>query len=376
MRKTPPCRIQDLLGVLHGLYPQALAESWDNVGLHLGEPEAEVRKVLICLDPDPAALARAAETGAQVLLSHHPLIFHPLKNITSANSTGRILLQAARDRIALICAHTNLDRARNGLNDWLAECLGLQGAAPLQCTQKDLLKLVVFVPGGYEDEVAAALFAAGAGHIGRYDCCSFQGQGTGTFRPGEGTDPFVGRIGALARAAEIRLETVVPQELLPKAIARMRKAHPYEEPAYDVLRLENRREHQGLGRIGSLESEISLRDFVVKVRQELGSSSLRFVGPPDARVRKVALCGGSGASLIGEAIRQGADVLVTADVKYHEAKSALEAGLCLVDAGHFATERLMVPNLRRVLGEACARRSLDVEFVEMQGENDPFCLES
>ncbi len=188
-------RIQDLIGILNALYPPAYAEPWDNVGLQIGDPAAPLNRVLLCLDPSEMALSAAQTAGAEAILTHHPLIFHPLKNVTAATDTGRLVLATARAGVALFCAHTNLDRAPNGLNDWLAARLGVSAAVPLEPGGEELLKLIVFVPTGYEETIAEALFRGGAGKIGEYDRCSFQSAGTGTFRPGENSRPFLGRRG-------------------------------------------------------------------------------------------------------------------------------------------------------------------------------------
>lgn len=371
MKKERIARIQDLVGLVHTLYPPALAEEWDNVGLQVGDPAAELKRVLICLDPTERAVAAALAAGAQAIVTHHPLILRPLKSLTPADETGRVLLQAVRAGVAVLCAHTNLDRARGGLNDWLAARLGLAEAKPL-APGGELQKLVVFVPAGYEMPVAEALFAAGAGEIGRYDRCSFRTDGIGTFRPGPGTDPFLGREGETEAAREMRLEAVLPREAARRAVEKMRKAHPYQEVAYDLIPLANPRPDVGLGRIGRLPEALTLGDFAERVKKTLAASSLRLVGDPDRKVAKIALCGGSGASLLAEAARQGADVLVTGDVKYHEARSAESQGLALIDAGHFATERLMVAELAAALGREAERRGLNILFAEMEGEEDPF----
>ncbi len=358
--------------MLNALYPPAYAESWDNTGLQTGDPQAPVSRVLTCLDPSEKALTAAVSAGAEAILSHHPLIFQPLKNVTPANETGRLILAAARAGIAIICAHTNLDRAPNGLNDWLAAHLGLSATTPLALGGDELLKLVVFVPAGYEDVVAEALFQGGAGQIGNYDRCSFLSDGTGTYRPGEESHPFRGRRGETERTGEVRLETIVPRHRLNRTVERMLKAHPYDEAAYDLIPLANRRSDIGLGRIGRLPQAMSLKLFADQVKEALGTGTLRLVGNLETPVTKVALCGGSGASLMQEAIRQGADVLVTGDIKYHEARNAENQGLALIDAGHFATEKLMVRGLAQVLRDETVRRGAAIEFFEMEGEEDPF----
>lgn len=373
MTQQPTFRLQDLTGLLHKLYPPFLAEDWDNVGLQVGDPGMPVERILVALDPSEATLDEALRRGAQALLCHHPLIFRPLKRLTPQDETGRILFRAVREGIAVLCAHTNLDRARDGLNDWLAARLGLLASQPLETSASgDLLKLVVFVPAGYEDRVAEALHRSGAGHVGGYDRCAFRALGTGTFRPGAESDPFIGRPGETEEVREVRLETVLPRELTAKVLEKMRKAHPYEEVAFDLIPLANNRPGIGLGRIGRLAAPVPLADFAARVTQDLRCQAPRLVGDPAAAVSKVAVCGGSGASLIHEAARQGADVLVTGDVKYHEARGAESLGLALIDAGHFATERLMVDALAERLQRATRERQLNLVIDTAEGEEDPF----
>lgn len=357
---------------MNGLFPPSLAEEWDNVGLQVGDPRAPLQKVLVCLDVSAEVLAAAKEAGNTAVLSHHPLIFRPLKSLTPKDETGELLLQAAQSGIAILSAHTNLDRAAGGLNDWLARRLGVEKAEPLMAGGGKLLKLVVFVPEAHQQQVAEALFAGGAGSIGAYDRCSFRSDGTGTFRPGPESSPFIGAPGVDESVQEVRLETVVPQDRLSKVLNKMQKAHPYEEVAFDLVPLANQRSDVGLGRLGRLQQKTTLSGFAATVKKALGASSLRLVGDPEHKVAKVALCGGSGASLISEAVRRGADVLVTGDVKYHEAKAAQSQGLALIDAGHFATEHLMVEEAVRVLAEEAGRRGLNIEFQECATENDPF----
>lgn len=365
-------RIHDLVGLLNALYPPALAEGWDNVGLQVGDPRSQVSKVLVCLDASETALQAALDQGAEALLCHHPLIFQPLHSLTPRDETGRILFAAVQQGIAIIAAHTNLDRADNGLNDWLAAALGLSGWRPLLGGDDPLVKLIVYVPTGYEGQVADALFKAGAGQIGNYDSCSFRSEGIGTFRANDGCSPFMGKIGERSSVRELRLETVVPQGLLSRVVERMTRAHPYEEVAYDLVPLANRRTEIGLGRIGRLAQTTTLADFVTTVKESLQIETLRVVGNRQGSVSKVAVCGGSGASLLKEAARQGADVLVTGDVKYHEARNAASLGLALIDAGHFATERLMAGHLAEIMGQAAEARGLNIEFLELKGEEDPF----
>ncbi len=367
-------RIQDLVGLVHKLYAPELAEDWDNVGLQVGDPGAPLERVMVSLDPGLSAVQFARDAGAQALVTHHPLLFRPIKRLTPEDAVGQILWTAARAGVAIISAHTNLDCAVDGLNSWLAARLGVQQNIPLQPVVGDYLKLIVFVPDGHEQSVAEALFSAGAGQIGAYDQCSFRSQGEGTFRPGQGTNPFIGEVGQTEQVEEIRLETIVPKRKLARVLEKMQKVHPYEEVAYDLVPLQNQVPGAGLGRIGRLEQETTLDDFAARVKNALGCDHLRLIGPGDQTVHKIALCGGSGAGLLQTAHRQGADVLVTGDVKYHEARQAEELGIALIDAGHFATEKLMIEQVADALQVAARQRHWEIVFEAYTGEQDPFRL--
>jgi len=371
---TRTVRVQDLLGLLHGLYPPDLAEEWDNVGLQVGDPAAAVERLMVALDPSTAALTAASEQGAQLLVTHHPLLFKPMRRLTPDDPVGRVIWQAVRSDVAIAAAHTNLDVAADGLNSWLAARLELADAEPLQSLTGQLLKLVVFVPVDHVETVAEALFAGGAGHVGGYDQCSFRAPGIGTFRPGPGTRPFIGTAGQRELVDEVRLETVVPQRRLNRVLEKLVKAHPYEEVAYDLVPLANQLPGVGLGRIGRLKASQTLGGFAERVKKALDCQSVRLVGPPERTVDKVAVCGGSGAGLIQEARRQGADVLITGDVKYHEARLAEELDLALLDAGHFATERLAVGELAARLGTEAAGRGWRMDVLVHDGEHDPFLV--
>jgi hypothetical protein len=234
------------------------------------------------------------------------------------------------------------------------------------------LKLAVFVPAGHETRVAEALFAAGAGGVGNYDQCSFRVPGTGTFRPGEAANPFIGRSGQREEVEELRLEVLVPRSRLGRVLDRMFREHPYEEVAYDLIPLENQSPGAGLGRIGRLEKSMPLNLFAAGVKAALNCSAVRVVGPGETVVSKVAVCGGSGAELLRTAHRQGADVIVTGDVKYHEARAAEEMGIAIVDAGHFATEHLMVGALTGLLNQSAKAHGWDLFFDPFTKETDPF----
>ncbi len=366
-------RMADLAGLLNRCYPPDLAEEWDNVGLQVGDSAQEITAVMVALDPGMTAVKQALAHQCQALITHHPLLFKGLKKISPGDETGRIIYTAIKADLAIFSCHTNLDSAANGLNDWLAARLALCDCKPLQPPQGgDLLKLVVYVPRAHEEAVARAVWAAGAGCIGAYDHCSFRAAGIGTFRPGRGSAPFIGRVGSDERVDEVRFETVVSRAACARVVARMLKAHPYEEVAYDLIPLANRRDDVGLGRIGTLEHPLGLEQFAERCKNALDCAALRLVAAPGRQqIKKVAVCGGSGAALVHAAARQGADVLVTGDMKYHEALTAQALGVSVIDAGHFATERLMAQELAARLRAAAAERRWQVEFM-VADEVDPF----
>lgn len=339
-------RCQSFLTLLEQWAPLYYAEDWDNAGLHAGDRNKEISRIMVALSPGEAAVNAAVEAGVDMLLTHHPLIFRSVKQINSDTATGRSLLKLIRNDVNLYCAHTNLDIARGGVNDVLAAALQLEEVKPLaDLTHDTCYKVVVYVPAGYEESVREAMCKAGAGCIGNYSGCTFQAKGTGTFLPGEGTNPFSGEEGRMEYAEEYRLETVVPQAALSAVIKAMEAVHPYEEVACDVFRMENGGEERGIGRIGKLQNPMSLAEFLDFTGLQLSCNHLTYQGDLTRQIKTVALCGGSGLSYLSAAKKAGADVYVTGDMRYHDAQAANELDLCVVDAGHLATERLIVDAL-------------------------------
>jgi dinuclear metal center YbgI/SA1388 family protein len=331
--------VRDVIAVVDRLAPFDLAEPWDHVGLQVGSPGDEVRGVLVALEVDDAALDEARRQECDLLLVHHPLIFDPLERLSDDTEAGRLALRAARDGVAVIAAHTNLDKAHGGIADVVAELLGLEAAAPLAPAAADALKLVGFVPPDDADLVRKVLFAAGAGVIGEYEHCSWAVEGQGTFFGRAGTDPTLGQAGRDEAVTELRLEVVFPRRLKRRVTAAYVAAHPYEEPAYDLYPVENEVATLGLGRLGVLPAAQPLAAFAADVAAVLHLPSLRYAGDGARPVRRVAVLPGSGAEAIARGVVQVADVLVTGDVKYHEARAAQAQGLALVDAPHGVTEQ-------------------------------------
>jgi dinuclear metal center YbgI/SA1388 family protein len=344
-------QVKDVIAAVDRLAPFDLAEPWDHVGLQVGSPGDELPPggatggpgaapvVLVALEVDDAVLDEASRVGASVVVTHHPLIFDPLERLSDDSLAGRLALRAAREGVAVIAAHTSLDKARGGIADVVAEMLGLEATAPLTPAPADVLKLVGFVPADDADLVRKAVFAAGAGVIGEYEHCSWSVDGQGTFFGREGTDPSTGQAGRDETVAELRLEVVFPRRLRRRVTAAYVAAHPYEEPAYDVVPLENEVASLGLGRLGVLPAATSLAVFSAEVAAVLHLPWVRYAGDGGRQVRRVAVLPGSGAEAIARGVAQVADVLVTGDVKYHEARAALAQGLALIDAPHGVSEQ-------------------------------------
>ncbi|MDF2522163.1 MAG: putative cyclohydrolase 1 type 2 [Clostridia bacterium] len=364
-------KCQTIAGMIEELANKKLAEDWDNVGLLVGDGSAKINKVLICLDVTDWVIDEAIEQKADMIVSHHPIIFGAVKRITSDTVLGRKLLKLISNNIAVYSAHTNYDIAHGGLNDLYANRLGFKSFEIIEATQTEkLYKLIVYIPKGHEEKVFTAMVNAGAGKIGNYGSCSFRTEGTGTFLPEEGTHPFIGEPGKLEETDEIKLSTIVPQGSLNKAIKALLKTHPYEEPAYDILPMENLGKSYGLGRLGQLENETTLALYAETVKKALGLDKVKISGDPNKIIKKVALLNGAGNKFTSAARFAGADVLVTGDMQYHELLDAVEAGLAVIDAGHFATESLMIPAMAEYLREKCKKAGYDVEIIESAANKD------
>ena len=334
-----PVKCQTVIEAMDTLAPRYLAESWDNIGLLVGSPEQDIASIMVVLDATPETVAEAQREGVDMMIAHHPLIFTPLTSIRTDLPPGATLARLLKNDIALFAAHTNLDAVAGGVSDALANRLELGNLRPLtQGSGAQLLKLAVFVPESHLEKVRLAVTEAGAGNIGNYSHCTFQTAGTGTFLPLAGAKPFIGSQGRLEYAAEFRLETVLPAAISRKVVTAMIKAHPYEEVAYDLFALSNTVNVHGLGRLGELPAPLSVEGLVKTVKTALKVDCVRVAGSQFRQVQTVAVCGGAGGSLVRAAAAAGAEVLVTGDVKYHEAQEAQELGLTVIDAGHFATE--------------------------------------
>ena len=332
--------LADVVAVLEEMHPAAWAQSWDAVGLVLGDPAQPVRRVLLAVDPVEQVADEAVAGGYDLLLTHHPLWLRGTTSMAATTPKGRLAHRLVQAGCALHVAHTNADVADPGVSDALAGVLGLRDLRPLQPMAADPLdKLVCFVPTADADALLDALADAGAGAIGDYERCAWTTTGHGTFRPLDGASPAIGSVGEVETVHETRLEVVLPRARRSRVLRAMLAAHPYEEPAYDVLELADVERLRGLGRVGELPSPMTLRDLTAAAAAALPATAwgVRSAGDPDLVVRTLAVCGGSGDSLLGEAARSGAQAFLTADLRHHPASEAPE-GLALLDAAHWATE--------------------------------------
>ena len=335
--------VAEIVSVLERCYPPALAEPWDQVGLHCGDLDRPVPLILLAVDPAPEVVAEAVLAGAGMLVTHHPLALAPVRPVTY-DPAGSTLHRLASSGIAYYVAHTNADSAAPGVSDALAAALGLvRQLAPLDPRPPPADKLVTFVPDADVDRLVDTLAAAGAGSIGEYRRCAFLAPGTGTFVPGAAANPSIGRPGEREEVPETRVEMIMPRAIRAQVVEALLAAHPYEEPAYEVYEVAAPAAEPGvgLGRIGELARPQSLREFVRSVVAGLPAtrSAIRVAGPPGLPVRRVAVCGGSGSDLLAAAARAGADVMLTADVSHHRAGGAGRDGLpAVVDVPHWASE--------------------------------------
>lgn len=343
-------KIRSVINVIESYAPLQLQESYDNSGLQAGDPNAEASRALICLDITEAVVREAIEKKCQLIISHHPLIFEGLKQISPSSATGRIIAEAIRHNITIYTAHTNLDNAPGGVSKAMADRLGLINQKILSPKKDYLHKLVTFCPVSHADSIRTALFKAGAGHIGNYDCCSYNTEGTGTFKGLENTKPFVGKKGSIHHEKEIRIETIFPAHLEKTIISALLAAHPYEEAAFDLYPLKNSFPAAGSGMTGDLKKALTETQFIRLIKQTFKTGCIRhssFTGKP---IKKIALCGGSGGFLVGEAMKAGADAYLSGDIKYHDFFKP-EGKMLLADIGHYESEQYTKQLLYSILNK-------------------------
>jgi len=342
---------KDVMIVMNELAPEYLIDkTWDNSGVQIGNLNKKVENILISLDVTPSTIYEAINKKADMIITHHPFFFTPVNEITTDNIRGRMIYDIIKNDIVVFSAHSNLDMCKNSVSRIVSNELGLKDVSILSETYTEkLYKIVVFVPITHSELVRNAMLDNDAGHIGNYSHCSFNIEGVGTFIPREESNPFIGKQNCLEFVKEERIETIVTEYQLDKVIKSMLCAHPYEEVAYDIYPLSNIANKYGYGTTGYLPKDMTLEEFAHMVKKKLTCETIRLYGNKNRKIKKVAICGGSGSDFINEAYRNKADVYVTGDIKYHDAQFALELDMPIIDANHYDTEKLVLPYLKSYL---------------------------
>ncbi len=361
-------RVRDVAAAVEAIAPLEWAESWDNVGLQVGNPEIEVKTVLVAVDATSEVLSEAADLNAEMVLVHHPRILKPLRSVTPGSAP--VVFEAVSRGMTIYAAHTNFDAAPGGTNDALADILGLDDRAPIEpLTSERNVKIVVFLPESDLQAVADAAFKAGAGCIGQYDRCSFRSPGTGTFCGSERTNPTIGSPGVWEQTPELRLEIICPRGRMAGAVRAIRHAHSYEEPAIDMYPMIVAPAGAGHGRVGDLPEPAAAGDLLERIRKVLSVDHLRIVGELSAKVSRVGCAAGSGKSLLPAASRAGAEVLLTGEIGYHDAVDC-PPGLAVVCAGHGVSESIAMERLANRLDDELE----GVKVLASKAASQPFRL--
>ncbi len=358
-------KIKDVAAAIEEIVPLKLAQDWDNVGLLIGDAQKNVKRILLTIDVTNDVITEAKKLKTDLIVSYHPVIWDGLKKITSDGPSSTVHELIRRD-IAVFSIHTALDAATGGVNDGLAEIIGIEDGKPIgdyvaRATPwtgssppsagpaGDNYKLVVFVPVESVAEVSNAVFAAGAGAIGNYTHCGFGAEGTGTFLPLENAKPAIGKKGKLEKVLEIRFETIVPAEKLDKVVAAMKKAHPYETPAFDIIKLYNSQNEFGLGRIGKLAKPLRIEQIIRKIKKHTGAKAVGLIGNQKRLVKTAAVCAGSCGKIINLVIAAKADLYLTGELKHHQALAAQEADLTCICLSHTVSERFILKKFAKQL---------------------------
>ena len=341
-------KIGEIISFLESRAHPSLQEHYDNAGLLIGDPAWECKGLICALDATEDVVKEAIEKKYNLIVAHHPIIFHGLKKLNGKDYAEKTVIAAIKNDIAIYAIHTNLDNVIDGVSGRMAKMLGLQNISILSPKQSTLKKLFTFVPAGKAEQVRHAIFSAGGGHIGNYSECSFNSEGEGTFKPLEGSNPYTGSIGSRHTEKEVRIEVILPGYLENEIIAAMKTAHPYEEVAYDVVELSNTNSNTGSGIIGELPMPMTEKNFLLLLKDVFRLNVVRHTSFSTKEIKKVALCGGAGSFLISKALAAGADAYITSDIKYHEFFDANDK-ILIADIGHFESEQFTINLLQEIL---------------------------
>lgn len=359
--------------IIEGIAPIKTAESWDNVGFQIGNRHLEIDRVMVALEVTQQVVAEAINKNIDLIVTHHPLIFSKLKQVTTDDPVQNMVMDLIKNNINLYVAHTNLDASKKGTNYYLSNLLGLERIEALD--QKKLssyYKLSVFVPEESAEMLREVLFNYGSGILGNYDHASFNTEGIGTFRPLEGSNPRIGERDQESQVNEIKIEVVVKGSILDAVVEKMVNSHPYETVAYDVIKLENLEENYSIGLTGYLNQGMTLDTLAKDIKEKFGINQLKVVRSNEKTIRKVALCSGAGSDYINLASQMGCKCLITGDIKYHEAQLAKQLDLNIIDAGHFETENIYTSYLKEFLSTRCKEKGYDIKIIESEAIENPF----
>jgi dinuclear metal center YbgI/SA1388 family protein len=340
-------KLLEIIEKYEKIVPKNIQWEKDNTGLQIGDPESEISKILLCLEVTDKIVQEAINENIDLIFSHHPMLFFPLKKIDSSTKIGNIVYKLINNNISLYSSHTNLDKIKEGTSYSLSEKLGLQKIELLNNDPDLYYKIATFVPPDYVEKVTEALMNAGAGKVGKYDYCSFRTKGQGTFRGSEDTNPFIGKKGEKEYVDEVRLETIFPKWATSNIIIALKSSHPYEEVAYDIYPLKNQSTQYGIGTIGETREEMKATDFLDLLKKIINAPFLKISGDYNRSIKRVAVVAGAGSQYLNEAIAKKADIFITSDLTYHNFFET--QNLIIVDAGHYETEITVLENLENLL---------------------------
>lgn len=359
-------KINEIIDCIEQMAPLAYQEAWDNSGLQVGNPTQDVKAVLLCVDITESIIDEAIEKGANLIISHHPLIFKGIKKLIGKTYIERVIIKAIQHNIVLYSAHTNMDKCIGGVNFRIAQKLNLKNINVLVPEENYLCKIVTYVPESYIDTVRQAMWNVGAGSIGDYNQCSFSSTGSGTFCATESCNPFVGNIGKLHIESELRLEMVVPKDKCNRVVSAIFSSHPYEEPAIDIIPLLNKYTKLGLGCVGDLEFPLTESEMLHYIKDKLNINYIRHTKTSDKLISRVAVCGGSGAEFIPFAINENVGMYITADVKYHDF-FGVENQIVIADIGHFESEQC----IKDIFYEQLSKNFINFVILKAESDNSP-----
>lgn len=361
--------LRELEHRLDKLFSKSRAESWDNSGLQIGSLDSRIKKIMVALDVNNHVCQKAIKENIDLIITHHPLIFDPFKSITDRYGVGKILLDLIKKGIAVYSAHTNYDIMADGLAGYYSEKLDLEGVSTIQPYSQQWYKMTVFVPSGHEQEVREGICRAGGGKWGNYSCCTFNSRGQGTFYPREGSQPFIGKVGEISFADEVRIECIVEESRLNEVIEEALKAHPYQQPAYDVYRLENSFENGGLGIKGSLKQSIKFKQLLGKIKKELETDNFKWaadstVFDPDKEVNSISVVWGSANSLKDKLLALDSEVVIVGEIGYHNACDVIGSGKAVIEMGHGSSEKWAIEDMYCRLKDYFKQEQIDISLTK------------